>query len=95
MGVCQECLVEIDGRAGQRACMTKLERPIAVRRQSFLPAAREAAGQPLQPPGGEILGPDSLVLGGGAGGLNAAIGAARAGGKVVLVDDRSVPGGQS
>ena len=94
MGVCQECLVEIDGRAGQRACMTKLERPIAVRRQSFLPAAREAAGQPLQPPGGEILGPDILVLGGGAGGLNAAIGAARAGAKVVLVDERPVPGGQ-
>ena len=27
MGVCQECLVEIDGRANQRACMTKLARP--------------------------------------------------------------------
>jgi predicted molibdopterin-dependent oxidoreductase YjgC len=32
MGVCQECLVEIDGRANQRACMTKLARPLSVRR---------------------------------------------------------------
>src|SRR5215469_142756 len=39
MGVCQECLVEIDGRANQRACMTKLERPVAVRRQRHLAAA--------------------------------------------------------
>ena len=35
MGVCQECLVEIDGKPGQRACMTKLERPSPVRRQAM------------------------------------------------------------
>src|SRR5476651_1308122 len=39
MGVCQECLVEIDGKPGNRACMTKLERPISVRRQVVLPQA--------------------------------------------------------
>ena len=35
MGVCQDCLVEVDGKPNQRACMTKLERPVAVRRESF------------------------------------------------------------
>jgi predicted molibdopterin-dependent oxidoreductase YjgC len=39
MGVCQECLVEIDGKPGLRACMTKLDRPISVRRQVVLPPA--------------------------------------------------------
>ncbi len=38
--------------------------------------------------------PDILVLGGGAGGLNAATAAARAGAKVLLVDERPEPGGQ-
>ena len=42
----------------------------------------------------DILEPDILVLGGGAGGLNAATAAARAGAKVLLVDERPEPGGQ-
>ncbi len=92
MGVCQECLVEIDGRPGERACMTKLERPIAVKRQSFLATAREIAGTSAGP--GETLRPDILVLGGGAGGLNAAIAAAEAGARVLVVDERPVAGGQ-
>ena len=33
MGVCQDCLVEIDGKPEQRACMTKVDRPLQVRRQ--------------------------------------------------------------
>ena len=32
MGVCQECLVEVDGRPNQRACMTKVAAGMAVRR---------------------------------------------------------------
>ena len=43
MGVCQDCLVEIDGRPNQRACMTRIEGPLAVRSQGFPP--RLAAGQ--------------------------------------------------
>jgi NADPH-dependent 2,4-dienoyl-CoA reductase/sulfur reductase-like enzyme len=94
MGVCQECLVEIDGRQGQRACMTKLEGSIAVRRQAFLPAAVAALEPPAPGQATSDLEPDVLVLGGGAGGLNAAIAAAGAGARVVLVDERPVPGGQ-
>lgn len=93
MGVCQECLVEIDGRPAQRACMTKLETPIAVRRQVSLPAAGEPVATP-RPASTGALSAEVLVLGGGAGGLNAAIAAAEAGAKVVLVDERPMPGGQ-
>ncbi len=42
----------------------------------------------------EILALDILVLGGGAGGLNAAIAAAEAGANVLVVDERPVAGGQ-
>jgi thioredoxin reductase len=94
MGVCQECLVEIGGRQGQRACMAKLDGPVVVRRQPGLPAAQVL--EPSSAPAGkaEILEPDILVLGGGAGGLNAAATAAAAGAKVLLVDERPLAGGQ-
>ena len=94
MGVCQECLIEIDGHPNQRACMTKLGRSLSVRRQShrataFAPSLAEHSGADA-----EVLTPDVLVLGGGAGGLNAATAAARAGARVLLVDERPQPGGQ-
>lgn len=96
MGVCQECLVEIDGLSNQRACMTKLERPVSVRRQSHLAHANAVADtRAMESSGAAVpLEPDVLVVGGGASGLNAARSAALAGAKVVLVDDRLLPGGQ-
>ena len=95
MGVCQECLVEVDGIPNQRACMTKLEGPVAVRRQRHLPRALDLPRAPdsASDPA-PVLDPDILVLGGGAGGLNAATAAARAGARVMLVDERPMPGGQ-
>ncbi|SVC00399.1 uncharacterized protein METZ01_LOCUS253253, partial [marine metagenome] len=33
MGVCHDCLVEIDGQQNQRACMIKVDRPMKVYRQ--------------------------------------------------------------
>ncbi|WP_036263279.1 (2Fe-2S)-binding protein [Mesorhizobium sp. WSM2561] len=36
MGVCFECLVEIDGRPNQRACMVPVRESMIVRRQSGL-----------------------------------------------------------
>ena len=94
MGVCQECLVEIDGLPGQRACMTKLDRPMQVRRQDLLPAARTIDRGAKPGANAAALEPDLMVLGGGAGGLNAAIMAAKIGAKVLLVDERPVAGGQ-
>jgi NADPH-dependent 2,4-dienoyl-CoA reductase/sulfur reductase-like enzyme len=95
MGVCQECLVEIDGVSNQRACMTKLERPVSIRRQRHLARASIVAdAQEPRCSGSAELTPDVLVVGGGAGGLTAARSAALAGATVVLVDDRPLPGGQ-
>src|SRR5262250_2274635 len=75
MGVCQECLVEIDGRPNQRACMTKLAGPLRLCRQKHLARALGSdEGAECEAP---ALEPDLLVLGGGAGGLNAAATAAR------------------
>lgn len=96
MGVCQDCLVEIDGETNRRACMVKLDRPMTVRRESF---AREL---PTPPPGApprtveEIPEetPEILVVGAGPGGLSAAIAARRAGAKVLVLDERALPGGQ-
>jgi NADPH-dependent 2,4-dienoyl-CoA reductase/sulfur reductase-like enzyme len=79
----------------QRACMTKVRAGMAVRRQAW-PAAAEA---PRSRPNaaardGRVLEPDVCVLGGGAGGLSAAIAAASAGVSVLLVDERPELGGQ-
>ena len=92
MGVCQDCLVTIDGRPNQRACMAKISGPHEVRSQNPLPSlvAEEKGGLAAREP--EQV--EILVLGGGAGGLTAAAVVAEAGAEVVLVDERPNPGGQ-
>jgi thioredoxin reductase len=96
MGVCQDCLVEVDGRPNRRACMTKLERPVAVRREVYgrnLPDV--AVGEPpMLIDAVPEERPEVLVIGAGPGGLSAAIAAQRAGAKVIVVDERAEPGGQ-
>src|SRR6185436_13142164 len=92
MGVCQDCLVEVDGTPNQRACMTKLASGMRVMGQQLPRAHRPKPPAPTAtkaPRDGEIL-----VVGGGPAGLSAAAVAAEAGVRVVLVDDRPVPGGQ-
>ena len=92
MGICQDCLVEVDGQPSQRACMTLVDRPLVVH--------REAHARPLPPADCRtdaetmVEHPEVLVIGGGPGGLAAAIAARRAGASVTLVDERSKPGGQ-
>jgi glycine/D-amino acid oxidase-like deaminating enzyme len=89
MGACQDCVVTIDGRIGQRACVTSVRAGMDVR--SSMPAdiaPADGAGQP------EERSPEILVIGGGPAGLSAAIAAAEAGANVVLLDERSATGGQ-
>ncbi|MDW5597938.1 FAD-dependent oxidoreductase [Conexibacter stalactiti] len=54
MGVCQECLVEIDGVPGQRACMTPVRAGMRVERQPAQPdlTALAAHERHLASPGG-------------------------------------------
>ena len=90
MGACFDCLVTIDGRAHQRACM------VAVTDGMVVESAVPAHPAPLaEPPGvATVMACDVLVVGGGVAGLTAAAAAARAGARTVLLDERAKPGGQ-
>lgn len=91
IGVCQDCLVTIDGRPNRRACMTLLEDGMAVETQ----AARAPLSGPAPPHlQAERLSPDVLIIGGGAAGLAAGIAARAEGADVLLLDERKVAGGQ-
>ena len=96
MGICQDCLVSVDDKPNQRACMTKLDRPLTVRHEKFGRALAQVADS--QPP--RLIedvpeeSPEILVIGAGPGGLSAAIAARRAGAAVTVVDERAAPGGQ-
>ena len=95
MGVCQDCLVEIDGKPNQRACMTKVERPMSIERGSDTRVARPTrTGAPTTIDAVPVVEPEILVVGGGPAGLAAAIAARCAGAEVVLIDERSSLGGQ-
>jgi thioredoxin reductase len=93
MGVCQDCLVTIDGVPNNRACMTVALAGAEVETQVAFPSLKDSAALPSAPPA-RIVEPDVVVIGGGAGGLSAAIAAGRAGASVVVLDERKVPGGQ-
>jgi len=93
MGVCQDCLVTVDGVPNRRACMTPAVPGQRVETQVAFATLDPAAPLPEARPARRIA-PDVLVIGGGAGGLAAAAEAARAGASVVVLDERKVPGGQ-
>jgi glycine/D-amino acid oxidase-like deaminating enzyme len=89
MGACQDCVVTVDGRIGQRACVTPVRAGMVVR--SALPTAIVPLGAPSAP---EERNPDILVVGAGPAGLAAATAAAEAGANVALLDERAATGGQ-
>jgi len=89
MGACFDCLVTIDGRANQRACLAKVAPGMVVHSSpGEAPLAPEPAGA------AEEMAPDMLVVGAGPAGLSAAIAAAEAGCAVLLLDERDAVGGQ-
>ena len=93
MGACFDCVVTVDGRIGQRACLTKVADGMQV--TGALPAAPAPLGdRPGRRAAAEDSACDVLVVGGGPAGLSAAIAAAEAGAAVVLLDERAAPGGQ-
>ncbi len=93
MGVCQDCLVSVDGTPNRRACMTKAADGMTVETQHAFPELGTDSRLP-ETPRVRVLTPDVLVIGGGAGGLSATIAARRAGADVVTLDERTVEGGQ-
>ncbi|MEJ1157288.1 FAD-dependent oxidoreductase [Prosthecomicrobium sp. N25] len=96
MGVCHDCLVAIDGRAGQRSCLVTVTPGMVVRRKTSprtdLAGLADLAPLPAGPIPLETVG--LAVVGAGPGGLAAAIAAAEAGVAVVVLDERPKPGGQ-
>ncbi len=90
MGVCQDCIVDIDGVANQRACMTPVRAGMVIAIAEPRPEPTAVAAEPEM----AALTPDVLVIGGGPAGLAAAAVAAEAGLDVVLIDERSKLGGQ-
>ena len=92
IGACYDCLVSIDGRAGQRACL------VAAASGMEVSGAFPASPLALAPPPGAAAPPeerpDVLVVGAGPAGLAAAIAAREAGASVVVLDEREKPGGQ-
>ena len=96
MGVCFDCLVRIDGRPNQRACMTKVAPGMRVEPERGV--AAPSGGAAVLAPRSDSVVVDAtdrvLVIGAGPGGLAAAESAAGAGAKVTVLDDRPEPGGQ-
>lgn len=89
MGVCFDCLVTVDGRPSQRACLTKVSAGMDVRSS---PVVTAAMAEPARP--AEEIACDVVVVGAGPAGLSAARGLALAGADVVVLDERLHPGGQ-
>ena len=95
MGVCHDCLVTVDGRASQRACMTAAHEGMIVERQDTRRISFDSIIEQTEPPASIMVEEiECLVIGAGPAGLAAALKAARAGVKVVLIDERKAPGGQ-
>jgi glycine/D-amino acid oxidase-like deaminating enzyme/NADPH-dependent 2,4-dienoyl-CoA reductase/sulfur reductase-like enzyme len=92
MGICQDCLVTVDGRRSVRACMTEVRPGMVVVPQDDaatpVPVARPDA------PALQDVAVDLAIVGGGPAGLEAAIAAAAGGLGVLVLDERSVAGGQ-
>ena len=87
MGVCHDCLVTVDGRTSQRACMTPVRDGMHIDRQQARPDISAPDLADLMPVPSSLveLGMDLLVIGAGPGGLAAAVAAAGAGASVCLL----------
>ena len=97
MGTCFECLVEINGSPSQRACLISVENGINVRTQPYAPSVGPRIDQMRPSTHPSVSSPRRtalLIIGAGPGGLASAIAAARSGVNVVVVDERTLPGGQ-
>ena len=88
MGACFDCVVTVNGRIGQRACLTQVAEGMHV--ASAFPAELTPDAAPFS----DERDCDILIVGAGVAGLSAGIAAAAAGASVVILDERHAPGGQ-
>jgi len=99
IGVCHDCRMIVDGRANVRTCLEPARPGITVETQ--------VGFGPVEPPGtaggaaadgtvapGALEDHEVIVVGGGPAGVRAAVAAAEAGARVLLLDEAPRPGGQ-
>ena len=95
IGLCHECLVEVDGRSSQRACMVGAKGVTTVRphRDGHQAALERLAPAPArsQPETEDV---DLAIVGAGPAGVSAALAAAGRGLRITLLDERPRAGGQ-
>jgi glycine/D-amino acid oxidase-like deaminating enzyme len=96
MGVCHDCLVVVDGRAGVRACMTNVTNGMIVCREPAKLVLDDLLVDPAPLPEGALPeeAVDLVIVGAGPAGLAAAEVAAVSGASVLIIDERPAPGGQ-
>ena len=94
MGVCHECLVEVNGENNVRACMRKLNSNAIIFKQKQVKITKFKNDPLYQKKDSDKYSSDLLIIGGGIGGLSAALAASNCGVNTVLIDDREKLGGQ-
>jgi thioredoxin reductase len=94
MGVCHECLVEVNGENNVRACIKKLDSNAIIYKQKEIILKEFNKDTSEQNMVSVKYEPDLLIIGGGIGGLSAALSASNCGVNTIIIDDREKLGGQ-
>jgi len=93
IGKCSSCLVKVNGIPNVRSCITLVEDRMRIEMQRGKEELPKTAKPPEWKDALKFEG-DVLIIGGGPAGLMAAIHAADAGAKVILIDEQPMLGGQ-
>ncbi len=102
IGLCHDCLVNVDGRQAQRACMTSAKgvRQVYRHREAAMSVGSKGSLERLAPqPTDAVMaeqGVDLVIVGAGPAGLAAALHAAKSESdlSILLIDERAYGGGQ-
>ncbi|NJE46895.1 FAD-dependent oxidoreductase [Thermococcus sp. GR7] len=93
IGKCSSCLMVVNGIPNVRTCITLVEDGMTIERQR----GKAELPKDVKPPewkDAKVVKADIVIIGGGPAGLMAAIHAADAGAKIVLLDENPMLGGQ-